>query len=108
MSSSSLLRKSHIAAVHLQGVPDRRGGALGEGFVELGGLDSVGGVECGYASHVEVSCDVIRGKTELMRRKASAEGCGVIENVLGCGRGALGVVLSRLRIVGGRDDLGGC
>ena len=43
-----------------------------------------------------------------MRRKTSAEGCGVIENVLGCGRGALGVVLSRLRIVGGRDDLGGC
>ena len=43
-----------------------------------------------------------------MRRKTSAEGCGVIENVLGCGRGALGVVLSRLRIMGGRDDLGVC
>jgi hypothetical protein len=43
-----------------------------------------------------------------MRRKTSAEGCGVIENVLGCCRDALVVVLSRLRIVGGRDDFGGC
>ena len=91
-----------------QGIPDRRGGGLGEGFIELGGLDGVGGVECGDAGHVEVSSDVIRGKTELVRRKTSAEGCGVIENVLGCGRGALGVVLSRLRVVGGCDDLGGC
>jgi hypothetical protein len=43
-----------------------------------------------------------------MRRKTGAEGCGVIGNVLGYCRDALGVVLSRLRIVGVRDDLGGC
>jgi hypothetical protein len=43
-----------------------------------------------------------------MRRKTGAEGCGVIGNVLGYCRDALKVVLWRLPIVGGRDDLGGC